>query len=70
MSDIKAFILKKDLPSIKAGRVIQLSEDGVVGQLYYAGNVIYAFSIDVLKNEKDWFEEYNYNTNDTILPCN
>jgi hypothetical protein len=62
---VKAFILKKDLPTIKAGRVIKLSKDMKTGSpilmsIEEKNSVNYVFTIDVLKNEKDWFEIFDY----------
>lgn len=59
------FVLKKDLPCIKAGRVIKLNNDGQIGTPLLMGIEIghipqYIFSIDVLQNSPDWFEEFNF----------
>lgn len=64
-NQVKAFILKKDLPTIKAGRVIKLSKDGKTGSpilMSIEENklVNYVFTIDVLKDESDWFEIFDY----------
>ena len=60
------FILKKDLPTIKAGRVIKLSKDGKMGfpilmSVEEQHVVSYGFPIDVLKEEKEWFGEATRN---------
>ena len=56
------FILKKDLPTIKAGRVIKLSKSGKMGfpilmSVEEQHVVSYGFPIEVLKEEKEWFDE-------------
>jgi len=66
-NQVKAFILKKDLPTIKAGRVIKLSKDGKTGSpilMSIEENklVNYVFTIDVLKDESDWFEIFDYDS--------
>lgn len=55
------FLLKKDLPTIKAGRIIELSTDGKYGyprlmSVEKNSSVGYLFPINVLKSEKEWFE--------------
>lgn len=62
MNNKTIFILKKDLPTIRAGRVIRLTDDGKIGipvlmSVEEEYSVAYAFSIDTLRQEKDWFEE-------------
>lgn len=64
MAKTTIFILKKDLPTINAGRVIELSMDGKMGfpkmMELEKSNVSYGFHIDVLRGEKDWFEETEF----------
>jgi hypothetical protein len=60
------FILKKDLPTIKAGRIIKLSKDGTMGfpilmSIEEKHSVSYGFHIDILREEKEWFEEHEFN---------
>ena len=62
---MKQFLLKKDLPTIRAGRVIKLSDDGKFGSPILMNvekntSVLYMFPIDILINDKDWFEEFEF----------
>lgn len=68
------YLLKKDLPTIKAGRVIELSKDGKSGtpmlmNIEKNNYAQYVFPIHVLKTEKDWFELFEHNANDKIKMC-
>ena len=65
------YLLKKDLPTIKAGRIIELSKDGSFGRpvlmsIEEKDSVHYIFPISVLKNEYNWFELLEYDTNEPI----
>ena len=60
------FILKKDLPTIRAGRVIELSRDGKMGfpiLMSVEHAVSYGFPINVLREEKEWFQEVELDQN-------
>lgn len=61
------YILKKDLPTIKAGRIIELSKDGNFGApilmtVEEENTVNYIFPINILNNENEWFELFEYDT--------
>lgn len=66
---MKQFLLKKDLPTIRAGRVIKLSDDGKFGSPILMNVekdkcVLYIFPIDVLINDKEWFESFEFDGTD------
>ena len=61
------YILKKDLPTIMAGRVIELSKDGSYGtpkmmNIEEKSCVHYVFPISILESEKDWFELFEFDS--------
>lgn len=63
------FILKKDLPTIKAGRIFVLSNDGLIGvpivmDIEREYLVKYEFPVNVLNDNPDWFEEFEFNPNE------
>lgn len=67
------YVLKKDLPTIKAGRIIELSKDGKYGtpilmSIEANSCVHYMFPINILKNEKEWFSKLDSSKDDGITP--
>lgn len=68
----RVFILKKELPNIKSGRVIKLSKDGKTGSpilMSIEDKCLYIFPISILEKETDWFQELKYNTNEAPEFC-
>ncbi len=66
------FLLKKDIPTIKSGRIINLSEDGKFGspilmEVEKKDCILYMFPIEIMKNNKDWFEELVHDTSEEII---
>ena len=71
MKNMKTFILLKDLPTIPKGRVIKLSNNEMFGQpilmdIENKGAMKYVFPIDILRNNPDWFQEFEYNNRSNI----
>jgi hypothetical protein len=63
----RVFMLKKDLPTIKSGRVIELSLDGKTGSpilMSIEDKCLYVFPIDILERETEWFQLLEYDTNE------
>ncbi len=66
------FLLKKDIPTIKSGRIINLSEDGKFGspilmEVEKKDCILYMFPIEIMRNNKDWFEELIHDTSEEII---
>lgn len=67
----RRFILLQDLPTIKKGRVIKLSDNGQIGSPILMDVekdycVLYYFPINILEENKEWFQEFEQSQNINI----